>query len=90
MSIPGTVMRMAYCALLASWSFSANAFDLDGAWAKDAANCGKVFVKKHNRIYMTRHADAFGGGFIVEDNQIRGTLLTCKIIDRKEDSDMLH
>ena len=90
MSKLNTAARIIFCAIFVLFSFSANAFDFDGAWATDAANCGKVFVKRNNRISMKRHADALGGGFIVEDNQIRGALLTCKIIDRKEDSDKLH
>jgi hypothetical protein len=60
MSKLNTAARIIFCAILVLFSFSANAFDFDGAWATDAANCGKVFVKRNNRISMKRHADALG------------------------------
>jgi hypothetical protein len=71
-------------------SFSANAFDLSGAWVTDEANCGKVFVKKRGRISMVPRSDAFGGGFIIEGDQIRGPLLNCKISNRKEEGGVLY
>ena len=58
--------RALFCAVCIVFSFSANAFDLDGAWTTDDSNCGKVFVKKNNKISMTRNADVFGGGFIID------------------------
>ncbi len=82
--------RMLFCAICMVFSFSANAFDLNGAWTADAKNCDKVFVKKSNRISMARNSDVFGGGFIVEGNQIRGELRTCKITGRKEEGGILH
>jgi hypothetical protein len=69
---------------------SANAFDLNGAWTQDGRNCAKVFVKKNNKMSMTRNSDRFGGGFIAEGNQIRGLGKTCKIINRKEEGDVLN
>jgi len=36
---------MLFCSCL-MFSFSANAFDLNGAWTTNADNCGKMFVKK--------------------------------------------
>jgi hypothetical protein len=80
---------MLVCACL-MFSFSANAFDLNGTWSGDNSNCGKVFVKKNNKISMTRNSDVFGGGFIVEGNQIRGQAKTCKITGRKEENGILH
>ena len=82
--------RMLFCAFCLVFSFSANAFELNGAWTADASNCGKVFVKKSNRISMTRNSDVFGGGFIVEGNKIRGQARTCKITGRKEEGGVLH
>jgi hypothetical protein len=82
--------RVLFSAIGIVFSFSANAFDLDGAWTTDASNCDKVFVKKDNRISMTRNSDVFGGGFIVEGNLIRGQAKTCKIAGRKEEGDVLH
>jgi hypothetical protein len=72
------------------FSGSANAFDLNGNWTADDRNCDKVFVKKNNKISMTRNSGVFGGGFIVEGNQIRGQAKTCKITSHKEEGGVLH
>jgi hypothetical protein len=90
MSTSDGIAGMLSCTILVLLSSNAGAFEFDGAWATDAAKCAKVFVKKSNRISMTKHADLFGGGFIVEGDRIRGPLATCKINNRKEDGDMLH
>jgi len=82
--------RMLVCAICTICSFSASAFDLSGAWTADATNCDKVFIKKNNRIVMTRNSGVFGGGFIVEGNQIRGQAKTCKITSRKEEGGVLR
>jgi hypothetical protein len=84
------VRRMLFSAICIVFSFSANAFDLNGTWTADDRNCNKVFVKKNNKISMTRNSDVFGGGFIVEGNQMRGQAKTCKITSRKEESGVLH
>jgi hypothetical protein len=86
----GGAARLLVCAIVALPSLSAHAFDLTGTWTTDELNCGKVFVKKNNKISMTRNADVFGGGFIVEGNQIRGQAKTCKITSRKEENGVLH
>ena len=80
---------MLFCAYL-MFSFSANAFDLNGAWTTNADNCGKIFVKKNNRVTMTRNSDVFGSGFIVEGDQIRGPAKACKITNRKEEGGVLQ
>jgi hypothetical protein len=90
MSTSDRIARMLSCTIFVLLSSNSRAFEFDGAWATDAAKCAKVFVKKSNRISMTRHADLFGGGFIVEGDRIRGPSATCKINNRKEDGDMLH
>jgi hypothetical protein len=82
--------RMLFSAICIVFSFSANAFDLNGTWTADDRNCNKVFVKKNNKISMTRNSDVFGGGFIVEGDQMRGQAKTCKITSRKEESGVLH
>ena len=82
--------RMLLCVICVLFSFPAYAFDLNGTWTTDSSNCGKVFVKKNNKISLTRNSDVFGGGFIVEGNQIRGQARTCKITSRKEESGALH
>jgi len=84
-----SVARMLFCACI-MFSGSANAFDLNGNWTADDRNCDKVFVKKNNKISMTRNSGVFGGGFIVEGNQIRGQAKTCKITSHKEEGGVLH
>jgi hypothetical protein len=90
MSISGRVARMVVCGAFILLASSANAFDFDGAWATDAGNCPQIFVKKNNKISMSRRSDFFGGGFIVEGDRIRGPSATCKINGRKEEADMLR
>lgn len=63
---------------------SAEAFDLNGAWASDADNCAKVFTRKGSRITFTDMSDAFGGGFIIDGNQITGKFASCRIRAKKE------
>ena len=71
-------------------SFSAEAFDLNGAWSTNEENCSKMFVTENNKLTMTRNSDVFGSGFIVEGDQLRGPAKACKIINRKEQGDVLH
>ena len=82
--------RALFCAFCIVFSFSANAFDLDGAGPPMISNCDKVFVKKNNKISMSRNADVFGGGFIIDGTQMRGQAKTCKITSRKEEGGVLH
>lgn len=65
----------------------AGAFELTGAWAVSADQCGKVFIRKGraNAIGFTALSDRHGGGFIVEANRIRGKFTTCMIKSRKDD-----
>jgi hypothetical protein len=84
------VKRMLFVTVGMVINFTASAFDLNGAWTTDDSNCAKVFVTKNNKLTMTRNADVFGGGFIVEGNQIRGQAKTCKITGRKEEGGVLN
>ena len=86
----GSVKRMLFVAVGMVISFAASAFDLNGAWTTDDLNCAKVFVTKNNKLTMTRNSDVFGGGFIVEGNQMRGQAKACKITSRKEEGGVLH
>src|SRR4051812_10660066 len=67
------------------------AFELTGAWAASADQCGKVFIRKGraNEIAFTALSDRNGGGFIVEANRIRGKFTTCMIKSRKDDGQTL-
>ena len=81
------------CSLFAALLFpgpAAAAADINGAWANKAASCSKVFTKRNNKISFAKNADAYGNGFILEGNQIRGRLATCNIKHRKEDGPVLH
>jgi hypothetical protein len=62
----------------------ADALDLNGAWASDADNCTKVFVRKGTQIGFTDMSDVFGGGFIVDGDRIIGKFASCRIKARKD------
>jgi len=63
----------------------AAAFDFNGAWASDADNCAKVFVRKGAQIAFTDMSDVFGGGFIVEGDRITGKFASCRIKAKKDE-----
>jgi Mg2+ and Co2+ transporter CorA len=69
-----------------------SAFELTGAWAASADQCGKVFIRKGraNEIAFTARSDRHGGGFIVEANRVRGKYTTCTIKVRKDDGQALN
>jgi hypothetical protein len=62
----------------------AGAFDLNGAWAGDTDNCAKVFIRKGGQITFTDMSDVYGGGFIIDGNQITGKFAKCQIKARKD------
>ena len=62
----------------------AEAFDLNGAWASDADNCGRVFGRKGGRVDFNEMSDVYGGGFIVDGDQIAGKYARCRIKLRKD------
>lgn len=84
MVLPALLVSLVLCAA------SADAFDLNGAWANNTSECGKIFVKKKNRISITRDSDMYGSGFIVEGDKIRGKMASCAIKTRKEDAGTLN
>ena len=86
----GSAARTLIVAVGMLMSVSANGFDWNGAWSADDRNCEKVFVKKIIKLSMTRNSGVFGGGFIVEGDQIRGQAKACKITNRKEEGGVLH
>jgi len=69
---------------------SAAAFDLNGAWASDADNCAKVFMRKGTQVVFTDMSDVYGGGFIVEGDQITGKFARCRIKARKDDGKTIN
>jgi hypothetical protein len=64
---------------------SAVAFDLNGAWASDFENCAKVFVRKGAQTSFADMSDVYGGGFIIEGDQITGKFARCRIKAKKDD-----
>ena len=81
------------CVLLACSGFllssQAQAFDLTGAWATSADQCGKVFVKKGDQINFAQFSEEFGGGFVATGNEIRTKTTQCTIKSRKEAGDTI-
>ena len=63
----------------------ADAVDLNGAWASDAGQCAKVFVRQGGKLGFTEMSDVYGGGFIIDGDQIVGKFARCRIKARKND-----
>lgn len=68
----------------------AAALDIDGAWASDADNCAKVFVRKGAQVTFADTSDVYGGGFIIEGDQITGRFARCRIKARKDDGKTIN
>ena len=87
---------LALAASLLAVGCPAYAFDLNGAWATDAAVCDKVFVKKDNKVSFAPNSAEYGGGFIVEGNRLHGQSQSCNIKSRsrsdrvKDDPSSIH
>ena len=69
-----------------------NAFELTGAWATSADQCGKVFARKGraNQVNFTNFSGVYGGGFIAEANRLRGKFENCLIKSRKENGENIN
>jgi len=89
-----TLRNAALAALLAgaylAMPRSAAAFDLNGAWASDADNCAKVFVRKGGQLTFADMSDVFGGGFIIEGDQITGKFARCRMKAKKDDGKTIN
>ena len=70
-------------------SSQAQAFDLTGAWATSADQCGKVFVKKGDQINFAQYSEEFGGGFVAAGNEIKSKAARCTIKSRKQAGDTI-
>ena len=85
--------RSTVCVLLACSGLllasQAQAFDLTGAWATSADQCGKVFVKKGDQINFAQYSEEFGGGFVAAGNEIKSKAARCIIRSRKEAGDTI-
>jgi hypothetical protein len=62
----------------------AGAVDLNGAWAGSADQCDKVFTRQGGKLGFTEMSDVYGGGFIIDGDQIVGKFARCKIRARKD------
>jgi hypothetical protein len=71
-------------------SVEVGAFDLDGAWASDSDNCSKVFVRKGAQISFAEMSDVFGGGFIIEGDQITGKFARCRIKAKRDEGTTIN
>ena len=73
-------------------SGNASAFELAGAWATNADQCGKVFARKGraNKVNFTNFSGVYGGGFIAEANRLRGKFENCLIKSRKESGQTIN
>ena len=69
---------------LTAISGSAGAVDLNGAWATSVEECDKVFTREGGKLGFSEMSDVYGGGFIVDGDQIVGKYGRCKIKTRKD------
>jgi hypothetical protein len=69
-----------------------NAFELVGAWATSADQCGKVFARKGRakQVSFTNFSGVYGGGFIAESNRLRGKFENCSIKSRKDNDQTIN
>ena len=77
---------------LAPLTGSARAVDLNGAWATAAEECGNVFVRngKTKQIMFAPGSEVRGGGFIIDQDRLRGRTATCAVKARKDEGDTVN
>lgn len=90
MKYPKTCVAAAVLVTTYTLAGDAAAFDLNGAWATDADNCAKVFVRKGAQVSFSDMSDVYGGGFIVEGDQIIGKFGRCRIKAKKDDGTTIN
>lgn len=69
---------------LLATSGGAGAVELNGAWATSADQCDKVFTRQGGKLGFAEMSDVYGGGFIIDGDQIVGKFARCKIKVKKE------
>jgi hypothetical protein len=87
---PGAASAAVAIGLCLGFAEPAAAFDLNGAWASDQGNCAKVFVRKGGQTTFADMSDVFGGGFMIEGDQITGKFARCRIKAKKEDGKSIN
>ena len=70
----------------------AHAVDLSEAWAAHADEFSQVFIRKGwpNQIGFRAFSEQYGGGFIVEGDQIIGKFARCRIKAKKDDGKTIN
>src|SRR4051812_21440949 len=63
----------------------AGAVDLNGAWATSADQCDKVFTRQGGKLGFAEMSDVYGGGLIIDGDQIAGKFARCKNKAKRED-----
>jgi hypothetical protein len=85
-----TTRTSLYCIGCLLFGVSAQADDLNGAWANNASVCEKVFVTYNASVSFSNTSDTYGSGFIIEGDRLRGKMVDCTINSRKQDGKMVH
>ncbi|WP_440641378.1 hypothetical protein ACSHT2_09790 [Bradyrhizobium sp. PUT101] len=62
----------------------ADAFDLNGAWATSADQCDKVFTREGGKLGFSEMSEVYGGGVIVDGDQLIGKFARCKVRARRD------
>jgi len=83
-----TFLAIGMCGVLCCGSAAGEDNDLDGAWATDAGACSKIFVQKQGKVSLASNSDAYGSGFVIEENRVRGKLASCRV-ERRRRADKL-
>lgn len=86
----GATMAMCLIGVSLGLSGPAFGFDLGGAWAGDADNCAKVFVRKGTQVSFSDMSDVYGGGFIIEGDYITGKFARCRIKAKKDEGTTIN
>ena len=87
-----TSLRILAALLIAGLAFvgRADAGDIEGAWATNDENCGKVFENKNGQTVLSQDSDIYGGGFVIDGDRITGKMARCTIKSRKTVGDTMH
>jgi hypothetical protein len=68
----------------------ARADEIEGAWASDEDQCGKVFESRNGRTVLAQDSDMYGGGFVIDGSRITGKMARCTIKSRRKDGDTVR
>jgi hypothetical protein len=86
----GRAQAFLCCAAVFLFSVSAQADDLNGAWASNLSVCDQIFVKNASSVSFSEASESHGSGFIIEDDRLRGRMVNCAIKARKSDGKLVH